>query len=48
MFCLLFILVHCQQSAIEDAGRVGLTMVLMGVLGSIAGGLVLDTWHKFK
>lgn len=35
-------------SAIEDAGRVGLTMVLMGVLGSIAGGLVLDTWHKFK
>ncbi|XP_034239938.1 uncharacterized MFS-type transporter C09D4.1-like isoform X3 [Thrips palmi] len=35
-------------TAIEDAGRVGLTMVLMGVLGSIAGGLVLDTWHKFK
>lgn len=35
-------------SATEDAGRVGLTMVLMGVLGSIAGGLVLDTWHKFK
>ncbi|XP_052121526.1 uncharacterized MFS-type transporter C09D4.1 isoform X3 [Frankliniella occidentalis] len=37
-----------NPSANEDAGRVGLTMVLMGVLGSIAGGLVLDTWHKFK
>jgi hypothetical protein len=36
------------QNAEEDAGRIGLTMVLAGVVGSITGGVVLDKTHRFK
>jgi len=36
------------QNAEEDAGRIGLTMVLAGVVGSVTGGVVLDKTHKFK
>lgn len=36
------------QNAEEDAGRIGLTMVLAGVVGSVTGGIVLDKTHRFK
>lgn len=36
------------EGAEEAAGRVGLLMVAAGVLGSVAGGLVLDRWRRFK
>uniref|UniRef100_A0A1B6KB51 Choline/ethanolamine transporter FLVCR1 n=1 Tax=Graphocephala atropunctata TaxID=36148 RepID=A0A1B6KB51_9HEMI len=32
----------------EDAGRIGLMMVVAGMLGSICCGVVLDKTHKFK
>lgn len=32
----------------EDAGRIGLTIVLAGVLGSLMGGVMLDKTHWFK
>ncbi|XP_068144828.1 heme transporter FLVCR2 [Drosophila tropicalis] len=31
-----------------DAGRIGLSIVLAGMLGSVASGIVLDKTHKFK
>jgi hypothetical protein len=36
------------QDAEEDAGRIGLTIVLAGVIGSFMGGVVLDRTHWFK
>ncbi|XP_021923884.1 uncharacterized MFS-type transporter C09D4.1 isoform X2 [Zootermopsis nevadensis] len=32
----------------EDAGRIGLVMMLAGMLGSVLSGIVLDMTHKFK
>lgn len=32
----------------QDAGRIGLVMVLAGMLGSVVCGFVLDATHKFK
>ncbi|KAJ9601197.1 hypothetical protein L9F63_000665, partial [Diploptera punctata] len=32
----------------EDAGRIGLLMVLAGMVGSVASGIVLDKTHRFK
>jgi FLVCR family feline leukemia virus subgroup C receptor-related protein len=40
--------ISCFQNAEEDAGRIGLTMVLAGVVGSVTGGIVLDKTHRFK
>lgn len=31
-----------------DAGRIGLSIVLAGMLGSVVSGIVLDKTHKFK
>jgi len=31
-----------------DAGRIGLCIVLAGMLGSVACGVVLDKTHRFK
>jgi FLVCR family feline leukemia virus subgroup C receptor-related protein len=36
------------QGAEEDAGRIGLTIVLAGVIGSFVGGVMLDKTHWFK
>lgn len=36
------------QNGEEDAGRVGLLMVLAGMLGSVLSGIVLDKTHRFK
>jgi len=36
------------QGAEEDAGRIGLTIVLAGVIGSFTGGVMLDKTHWFK
>lgn len=32
----------------ENAGRIGLTIVLCGMLGSVLFGVILDRTHKFK
>jgi len=32
----------------EDAGRIGLIMVLSGMVGSVVAGVVLDKTHRFK
>ncbi|XP_050519855.1 feline leukemia virus subgroup C receptor-related protein 2-like isoform X2 [Daktulosphaira vitifoliae] len=42
-----FILVYFPDSG-EDAGRIGLSIVLAGMLGSVACGCVLDKTHLFK
>jgi hypothetical protein len=39
---------NCLQNAEEDAGRIGLVMVLAGIVGSILGGVILDKTHRFK
>lgn len=31
-----------------DTGRIGLSIVLAGMLGSVVSGIVLDKTHKFK
>jgi len=36
------------QTGGEDAGRIGLIMVLSGMVGSVVAGLVLDKTHRFK
>ena len=36
------------QGAEEDAGRIGLTIVIAGVVGSFVGGVMLDKTHWFK
>jgi FLVCR family feline leukemia virus subgroup C receptor-related protein len=32
----------------EDAGRIGLLMVILGMIGAIAFGYILDKTHKYK
>ncbi|XP_069675411.1 choline/ethanolamine transporter flvcr2a-like [Periplaneta americana] len=41
------VLLHFAKAE-EDAGRIGLTIVLMGVVGSVTGGIILDKTHRFK
>lgn len=36
------------QDSAEDAGRIGLSIVLAGMFGSVACGFVLDKTHLFK
>nr|XP_018908694.1 PREDICTED: uncharacterized MFS-type transporter C09D4.1-like isoform X3 [Bemisia tabaci] len=36
------------KDGMEDAGQVGLTLVLAGVVGSVVWGVVLDKTHKYK
>lgn len=32
----------------ENAGRIGLTIVVAGMFGSVLCGIILDRTHKFK
>lgn len=41
------VLLHFE-GAEEDAGRIGLTIVVAGVIGSFVGGVMLDKTHWFK
>ncbi|PNF35088.1 hypothetical protein B7P43_G09474 [Cryptotermes secundus] len=41
------VLLHFAEAE-EDAGRIGLTIVLAGVVGSVTGGIILDKTHRFK
>ncbi|XP_013389953.1 feline leukemia virus subgroup C receptor-related protein 1 [Lingula anatina] len=41
------VLRYCENCE-EDAGRIGLTLVLVGILGAIIAGLWLDKTKKFK
>lgn len=36
------------QDAKEDPGRIGLVIVFAGMIGSVACGMVLDRYHRFK
>lgn len=36
------------QGSEEDAGRIGLVIVVSGMAGSVVCGIILDTTHKFK
>jgi len=36
------------EGVTEDAGRIGLVIVVMGMAGSMACGLILDKTHKYK
>ncbi|VEN43634.1 unnamed protein product [Callosobruchus maculatus] len=42
-----FILNYFEEAQ-EDAGRMGLVMILVGMLGSILVGVVLDKTHRYK
>lgn len=41
------VLVH-YPGAEEDAGRIGLCIVVAGMLGSLTFGIILDKTHRFK
>lgn len=41
------ILKHYDDAA-EDAGRIGLFIILAGMVGSVVCGIVLDKFHRFK
>ena len=36
------------QDGHEDAGKVGLTLIIGGMVGAVAWGYILDRTHKFK
>lgn len=36
------------QGEEENAGRIGLTIVVCGMFGSVACGIILDKTHKFR
>ncbi|XP_063227851.1 uncharacterized MFS-type transporter C09D4.1-like isoform X1 [Bacillus rossius redtenbacheri] len=42
------ILLTYFEGSEADGGRIGLIMILSGMLGSVVGGFVLDKTHKFK
>ena len=45
--CLVKLRSLCQGEE-ENAGRIGLTLVLAGIIGAIAGGVWLDRTRTFK
>ncbi|XP_014279034.2 heme transporter FLVCR2 isoform X2 [Halyomorpha halys] len=42
------VILSYYEKAEEDAGRLGVLMVISGMLGSVVCGMVLDWTHKFK
>ena len=36
------------QGVTEDAGRIGLVIVISGMAGSMVCGIILDKTHKYK
>lgn len=40
-------LVHFENGE-EDAGRIGLVMIITGMIGSVSFGVILDKTHKYK
>lgn len=47
-FCFLQVVLKYYPGHEVDAGRIGLSIVLAGMLGSVVSGIVLDKSHKFK
>lgn len=39
---------HILQGKEEDAGRIGVTMVICGMIASVTFGVILDRTKKFK
>lgn len=42
------IVLYHYPGAEEDAGRIGLCIVVAGMLGSVCCGVILDKTHRFK
>lgn len=42
------IILKHYPGASEDAGRIGLVIVLSGMVGSVICGVVLDKWRRYK
>ncbi|XP_074031190.1 choline/ethanolamine transporter flvcr2a [Leptinotarsa decemlineata] len=42
------IILHYYPDGNEDAGRIGLAIVVAGMMGSVCCGVILDRYHKFK
>ncbi|KAJ8881174.1 hypothetical protein PR048_017647 [Dryococelus australis] len=42
------IILRHYEGAVQDAGRIGLVIIVSGMVGSAVGGFVLDKTHKFK
>lgn len=42
------IILQYYEGASEDAGRIGLIIVLAGMVGSVVCGIALDKYHRFK
>ncbi|XP_063221494.1 heme transporter FLVCR2-like [Bacillus rossius redtenbacheri] len=42
------IILRHYEGAVQDAGRIGLVIIVSGMIGSAAGGFVLDKTRKFK
>ncbi len=38
----------CIKGVTEDAGRIGLVIVISGMAGSMVCGIILDKTHKYK
>jgi hypothetical protein len=48
MFSVCLVTIVGVQGATEDAGRIGLVIVVCGMAGSMIGGIVLDKTHAYK
>ncbi|KAF5283926.1 hypothetical protein FQR65_LT13687 [Abscondita terminalis] len=42
------IILKYYEGAAEDAGRIGLFIILAGMVGSVVCGIILDKFHRFK
>jgi fucose permease len=42
------IVLYHYPGAEEDAGRIGLCIVVAGMMGSVCCGVILDKTHRFK
>nr|XP_023024227.1 feline leukemia virus subgroup C receptor-related protein 2-like [Leptinotarsa decemlineata] len=42
------IILHYYPNGNEDAGRIGLVIIVAGMIGSVCCGVILDRYHKFK
>lgn len=48
IFIRYIIFMYTVQGVTEDAGRIGLVIVLSGMVGSMICGIVLDKTHQYK
>ena len=44
----IFLVFQFRQGVTEDAGRIGLVIVISGMAGSMVCGIILDKTHRYK